>query len=548
MTSTINQPQSSGQVVKSKEYISWLGLVVCAAILLGVIFRFYAITQNTFVFYDEGMWLLQSHSLVESIEQNSQATLSTRMKLLDSAFHASLQTGKALWAYLSMLRGFFVGADGYFFTRVISAVLGVLTIGLVFLFGRKFYQSTQVALIAAALVAIMPTHIFYSRLALQESFSAFFFLLGIYLYVFALKISPRVVLAGVCFAAVYFVNYRMIIIPFFLGCSELYLSWAQQRRVRWKNWLCTSIVFAFLVFGVGALDDAANLRVTFGWMFHQGELAKGTFAITNLLSYPYYMWTFEGAIFASVFWSSIILLIRRRWQAAFPFVLVVLFMGVFSLPQEKGVRYVTSALPFVALAVAWMLTYMNSFVTKRSWQYCFLSMVIIMALFQIFESWHITRFSNNYEAAILDQRKTNPKARFVSTQSMIQRLYVDDKKDVAEFRYHMDYMNYLAREGYDFLILGPQAYVSFTPDDLRFQPKLKGFLQFIRDTVPAEQEYTHFNNRLLKRFVLEHNENLVRSWQFLRLAKENGYGQIRVYDLRKVMLVMNMAINQSRKK
>ncbi len=516
--------------------------VVALAVLAGIALRFYRITDNTFVFYDEGMWLLQGQELVRAMPQAASAGWASSWAMVDAAFHTSLRTGKALWAFLSMMRGFFTGTDGYYFTRLISAVLGSLTIGLVFIFARRLYSKTVPALLACALLALMPTHIFYSRLALQEAFSAFFFLLGMYLYLFSNRTSARVFVSAICFAAVYFVNYRMIIIPFFVGCAELYMSLAEKQRLGWARWLATTGLFLMLVFGIGALDGGANLKVTFGWMFHQSELAKGTFSPLNLLSYPYYMLAFEGMVFSAAFWLGGCLLWRKQWRNAFPFVLVLIFMAVFSLPQEKGVRYLASALPFMAMTAAWMIWQIYDRLGGSKWRYAVAAAVIVMGFWQLREGCHVAAFDNSYRLAVTEQLAARPGSKFVSTQSMIQKLYVDDHRDVAEFRYNLKYLAYLNGQGYRYLIVGPQAYVSYTENDLRFEGKLKGFLQFIRDQIEPEREYPHFNRRLLKRFVLEHNEHLGRSLAFLREAEENGYGRLRVYDLNKAMSVINWAV------
>ncbi|MCA9394645.1 MAG: hypothetical protein KC900_10605 [Candidatus Omnitrophica bacterium] len=546
MTSTLEQ-RETGTRVNQTLLLRAGAVIALLAIVVGIGLRFFRITENTFVFYDEGMWLLQGRDLVEAMETAGEAGKPSSGRLIEAAFHLSLRTGKALWAFMSMLRGFFVGADGFFFTRIISAVAGTVTIGLTFLFARRFYASTTVGLLAAAVLAVMPTHIFYSRLALQEAFSACFFLLGMYLYVFGKRVSVGTFLSGLCFASVFFVNYRMIIIPFFVAAAEVYLNLTQGRRPSVIKWACSTAVFLGLVFGIGALDGAANLRVTFGWMFHQGELAKGTFAPLNLLSYPYYMLTFEGVLFSLLFWANGYLLWKGERRAIFPWVMVLVFMAVFSLPQEKGVRYLTSALPFIAVAVAWSGWRMFSGFPSRGVRWGIIAAVSVMAAGMIGSGIRVAGFNNDYRAAISDIRREQPDAKFVSTQSMIQKLYVADPRDVMEFRYHMNYLAFLNGQGYRYLVIDPQAYVSFTENDLRFEQKLKGFLDFIEKNVEPEREYRHFSRPLLKRFVLEHNEHLGRSLAFVRDSEEQGFGKLRVYDLNKVLFIMKMAVAQWQK-
>ncbi|MBZ0167621.1 MAG: phospholipid carrier-dependent glycosyltransferase, partial [Candidatus Omnitrophica bacterium] len=437
--------ESDGSPAKEQKRISpWLCVFVGIAIVLGIYFRFYQITANRFIFYDEGMWVLQNHEFVELIERSQGQPMTVQAKLLNGMFHLSLRTGKALWSFLSMARGFFTGAEGYAFTRIISAMLGALTVGVTFMFARRFYQSTAAGLLSAALLAVLPSHVFYSRIALQEAYSAFFFLVGLYLYLFPRKMSVRTFLASLCFASVFFVNYRMIIIPFLVGVCEVYLSLADKRRPDLGKWACHTGLFLMLVFGVGALDGGANTRVTFGWMFHQSQLAKGTFSVINLFSYPYYVLTFEGALFALAFAANGYFLWKRRWREAFPFILVITFMAVFSLPQEKGARHLASALPFMGMAVAWAICQVGSRrLSGRRGRIILAGVVVAMGGWQVRESYFISRFDNAYQPAIEHIREHDPAAKFVSTQSMVQKLYVADKKDVTEFKYSMAYLVYL---------------------------------------------------------------------------------------------------------
>lgn len=522
--------------------------VAALILLLGVYFRFYHITDHQFVYYDEGMWLVQNHEFVKFVEASRHQGLGIQAKLWDIAFHLSLRTGKALWALISYSRGFFVGAEDFAFTRIVSAVLGVLTILLCALFAKRFYLSTATGMLSGVILSVLPSHVYYSRLALQESFSAFFFLAGIYFYLFPRKLSIRTLVASLFFSFVYFVNYRMIIIPVFVLFSEIYLSMAEGRKPDLRKWVYHSLLFFMIVFGVGALDNGANTYVTFGWMFHQSHLAKGTFDFINLFSFPYYFFKLEGFIFGLLFFGNIILLIRKRWKEAFPFMLVMVFMAIFSLPQEKGVRYLASALPFMATAAAILIHRLYEDKIFRAARIFVPVLCLFLFTGQARESFHISRFKNDYSDSIIEIRKIDPDSKFISTQSLVQRLYVENHADVVEFKYSLPYLISLYSKGYKYLIIDPQAFISFTDDQKRFSPRLKGYLQFIRTNVPAIKTYPHFNDRLFTRFVLEHNENLRQSLAFLKLNKNQNFGHLNVYDLKLCLAYIKQGIGMAQKR
>ncbi|MGE0267628.1 MAG: phospholipid carrier-dependent glycosyltransferase [Candidatus Omnitrophota bacterium] len=507
-------------------------ILAAAIFLLGSYLRFYHITENQFIYYDEGMWLVQNHELVRLMEHSRHQGLDIQGKLLNIAFHLSLRTGKALWSLISYLRGFFVGAEGYYFTRILSAVFGIFTIVLCSFFSKRFYKSTATGILAMILLSILPSHVYYSRLALQESFSCFFFLAGVYLYLFPVKISFRTFMSSICFSIVYFVNYRMILVPFFLMFCEFYMSFSENRKPDLRKWIYHSLLFFMIVFGVGALDHGANTYVTFGWMFHQSHLARGTFDPVNLFSYPYYVFKLEGIFFGLLFFGNVYLIIRKKRKEVFPFLFVLLFMIIFSLPQEKGVRYLTCAMPFMVMAVAHLINDIAVNMSHRCGRVALGFICFLLIAGQILESFHISRFRNDYQTSVVEIKQMNPQAKFVSTQSLVQKMFAGDYEDVVEFKYGLPYLLSLYSQGYRYLIVGPQAYISFTEDHKRFSPPLKGYMQFFRNNVPPVKTYNHFNERLLARFVLEHNENLKQSLAFLKQSREENFQKLNVYDIR----------------
>ena len=120
--------------------------------------------------------------------------------------------------------------------------------------------------------------------------------------------------------------------------------------------------------------------------------------------------------------------------------------------------------------------------------------------------------------------------KVISTQHRIHRLYADNASDVAELKNDFRRFMLLYAQGYRYLIIDPQAYVSLTEDERRFSLKLKGFIGFIDAHVKPLKVYDHMNPHLLERFVFEHNENLITSIRFLNKRKELDLGKLSVYD------------------
>ncbi|MCA9401488.1 MAG: glycosyltransferase family 39 protein, partial [Candidatus Omnitrophica bacterium] len=242
-------------------------------ILTGIVLRFYRVTAPEFVFYDEGLYLFHNIDFLYYIQQNPAESFSALCRYLEIMFHVALSDAKAVWFFLSALRALVMDADALYFTRLLSACFGSLTIGVTFLFGKRYYRSVNAGLLAAVLLALLPSHVFYSRLGMQEAFSTFCFTLGLYWYVFSAGRHWKTFLSGVCFSLVFFSNYRMIIIPGIILFIETYQWSLTKCSFDVKKYIWNTLTFLLIVFGVGNLDQGANTEITFAWMFHQAHLS-----------------------------------------------------------------------------------------------------------------------------------------------------------------------------------------------------------------------------------------------------------------------------------
>ncbi|MBF0523340.1 MAG: phospholipid carrier-dependent glycosyltransferase [Candidatus Omnitrophica bacterium] len=499
-------------------------------IITGIFMRFHHITQNQFFYYDEGMWLNSGRAFVALLQGNPPQGLMPMMKALSISLAISLSSAKSLWLFISNLRGFFIHDGGLYFTRVVSAIFGSLTLGVMYLFSRRYFASRWIALFATALLAVYPSHVYYSRLALQESLSTFCFFLGMYFYVFSKGIRGKTFLSAFLFACVFLSNYRMIIIPVIVGFCELFLSFSEQRKFDVRKYIWNAVTFFAIIFLLGSLYKGANIYITFAWMFHQADSAKGHFEWLNFLSYPYYLFVLESWLFGLLFFWNIYFIIKKEWGKLFPFALSVFMMILFSFPQEKGVRYLCVAMPFMVMAVSVLISEIYKQKNAR-YQWFLILAAGIMLIVHLGKSRDIIQFQSNYESSTFDILQKNPTAKIFSTQNMVQGLFMPNPKNVLELPRNFQMFLRYYQQGFRYLVIDPQAYVSFTQDGYRFSPPLAGYLSFIVKNLPPYKTYPHFNKAMLERFVLEHNESLSRSIQFLKLNNNGELGALRVYDL-----------------
>jgi len=289
------------------------------------------------------------------------------------------------------------------------------------------------------------------------------------------------------------------------------------------------VSFYAIVLFVGCLYGGLNLHVNFAWMFHQSQDVGGKFNPINFLSYPYYVFVLEGFFFACLFWGNIYLLKFKEYSKLLPFGLVLLQMLVFSFAAEKGVRYLCVVLPFMAAATAVVIDdCWDRYARLRIWT---LTFVAVAVAGMIYLSSAIAMARTDYENAVNFITDRDPQALIVSTQPLVEGLFLVDDKRIVPCPNDLDSLMSLYKQGARYLILDPQAYISWTIDGRRFSPPLDDFLEITLKNITPIATFPHLNSIFLQRFVLDHNEQILDSLTFLSHAQTEEYGKIRIYDL-----------------
>jgi len=504
--------------------------------LLGFFYRFYHVTENSFYFYDEGYYLNFNLQLVKLIALHPPADFTEFLKEFYALVRASLGTGKAFWFLLVDSRVFWGWQDHWFFPRLISAVAGVLTFFVLFLFTEKYFQSRWAAWMAVALLAALPGHVFYSRLAIQESLCTLLFLTGFYFYVFPRKFGWRTFLSAFFLSCAYFTNYRLMVLPLIVAVCEGCQSFSLKEWPDYRKYIWHFLTFVSLGLLIGCADRGQNLYMIYSWGFHQGGMAKEAFDPINFLSYPYYLFRLEGILFALCFFANGYWLLKRQWHKTLPFVIMGCLMAGFSLAGEKGARYMAVGLPLAVAAVAGLIydLYNAQTINSKRMAVCLLFVLIIAEFLP--KTLSIVQTKTDYRESYDYIRGLDSAAGILSSQNYVQNLYAQNPRQVLNLPYGFDKLKELYAKGYRYMVIDPQAYVSYTQDDRRFETKLKDYLGFIRENIAPIKSFEHFDGVTLDRFTMEHNENLRRSIKFLSRGDE--FRQLYVYDLKECITII----------
>jgi hypothetical protein len=506
-----------------------LRLAAAFTVVLGVYFRLDHITSNQLFYYDEGHYLTIHRVFDEMLAANPPKSPGEFLTIMKYNLFLSLKTGKGLWFFLSHLRGFAGAFDAFFFPRLMASLFGIATLGVVYLFAKAFYGDRDLALSAAALLAILPSHIFYSRLGLQETLSALCLLAGFYFYLFPRKFGIRTILAGVFFALAYFSNYRMFIIPGLVAFVEAYQWFVLKEKIIWRRFVWCLVSFAMLIVALGSLDDAGHLRIIFFWMLRQGEQAQGHFHWVNFLSYPYAVFKLEGAIFAMLFFAGIGFFFMKERTRQLPLALSLFLMLIFSLAHEKGVRYLVVVMPFMAMSVAYAAHWLARRWDKRFVRALWLGAFGAMAVTQIAAGYQIKNFRSDYFNAVEDIKAMEAHPKIMTSQPYVQGLKLTQRTGAVELPQDFQGVAKGFVDGYQYIVICPQAYVSHTKSRQRFDTALEEHLSFALENIEPVRIYEHFSPAMLERFVLEHNVNLKRSLAFLKFARRHDVNRLKVY-------------------
>lgn len=98
--------------------------------------------------------------------------------------------------------------------RLPSTILGVVDVLLIYILIKQIFNKTSLALLSAFFLAVSPWHLHFTRSAYDPNFALFFYLLGIVVFIYAIKNKKLPLFSIACFWLAIF-SYRAMNIMFF---------------------------------------------------------------------------------------------------------------------------------------------------------------------------------------------------------------------------------------------------------------------------------------------------------------------------------------------
>ena len=186
------------------------------------------------------------------------------------------------WAIAAGIKIF---GDNSFGWRFSAALVGTLSLLLIFLVARRLFHSYFLALLAAALTAIDGLHIVMSRTALLDIFLMFFILLG-----FLLVLYERNILAALAFGLALGTKWSAL---YFIAAILIYLV-ITRKRVPYSYLLIIPITYIASWFGWFLSDKGWSRNFSsnpiISWLHYHREMLNFHTGLTTEHSYQANPW------------------------------------------------------------------------------------------------------------------------------------------------------------------------------------------------------------------------------------------------------------------
>ena len=393
-----------------------IGLII-GLILLAASFRFYAISTRGLVLYDEGQYSLESQFWYTGIHYGipqaanvlaGRSSIADATKRLRQEVRGSPPSTNFKPGHVAMLTiGRLILGDRDYAGPVMSALLGTLTVVLVYFMGRKLFHSERAALLSAGALAVSSWHVGYSRSALAEADTLFWLAAATWVYCSDWPRPPRshrLYLASLLLGIAILTNFRAI--PFFAIFTFYELYHARSLVKHWNLeklrrlvkrtlalWAATMLPLLLLGLPLWAFQNVFR-----AYVFDKGPsfleqiatfvVAGGPgsrLSLNGLFTYPTMIWIFEGAFVSLLVLVGVVALIRGPGRVSvvigaqwLPF---AYYSVIATRPPffDQRARFVSTSLLAIALTAGWGAEQLCRLAKRRSANLEAIVVVVLLA-------------------------------------------------------------------------------------------------------------------------------------------------------------------------
>lgn len=463
--------------------------------------------------------------------------------------------------YLLVAISFLVGGVHDYSALYFSAILGLMTIILVFLIARLLYN-IKVAIYSAILASFSPYLVNYSRSALSVCAATFFLYLGAYLlfkYIknFEYKKSYKLYLifSGMAFGYAYACHYNLIAT---IGIIFIVFAFFTFKRAGLKDLIfliigfITPLILLEIPYVVvkhltkGMLGTTTGQPYIIKTYFEQLVFVyRRTFSSgrpsASVFSYIDLMLKTEGFLVLILFFFGSIFMFREkfkknRFRNVLLFCLGPCMLLLFSLLGEKAPRTILSVMPAFYIIVALFLSELESMihaiVKNKYMSYAFLILPIWLGIiiFQSLVSFEYIRFKSPYHHAI-DYIKKQGDHKHFSSNPPVSIFYTGLKNTNPFWEMKLEDARKLYQaQNYRFLIL------DMGEESLRY---INGLVNLAlrsnaRPVFIEKYKPLPFVLEDLYFYKYKQGEQTIIYYKYKNIREEN-YPAVRVFDLKDIL-------------
>lgn len=318
-------------------------LLLCIVMVFVGILRFYNLADQGFMVGDDGGYVVAAKRIIEGAYESAEMYhVRPGFIMIGHSFNRPGFIALVLLATRLVGLSPMAGAG-------VSAVFGLLTVGLVYAITRQLVDR-RAALLATALLATSTWHIFQSRVGLSNATATFFWTLGLYLWLRFHQDRRTLwipLAAGLSFGYAFTCHYGLLL---FLGVGSLIEAWLAIQSRAYRG--------TFLL-GIGLLLPLYGFYAVGGY-WPWGEilrLSQVDQSAPDLFHYFKLLWHYETLPFTVLtvlgVWPVVKMLRPRSLSPVGPLVLLtVTSLLLLSLQAASGnarPRLMTPLLPLMAM-------------------------------------------------------------------------------------------------------------------------------------------------------------------------------------------------------
>ncbi len=282
-----------------------------------------------------------------------------------------------LLSYMLGILFFFFGQN-MLLLNMLMPLIGAINVFLVYLLGKKLF-SRKIGLYAAAFLALMPVHVFYSGKILTDVLSTMLITLSFFLFVLWSEKEDNkfAVLTGAAAALAVLSRYvSILLLPIFIAFlifRERNINFLKNKNFLFMLFSFLLVMLPWLIYGYYEYNNPI------GWFFHSGTAAGYWGVFKNWYEIlPYFPVMFSITIFLAAF--GVYGLIRKRSSAGIFLLLwffAFLLFSLFMLPYKEE-RYFMQITPPLAIMAAIGIDFLSKRIKAKNMEKNILCISIIL--------------------------------------------------------------------------------------------------------------------------------------------------------------------------